>query len=324
MNIATRITEQELSPWLEQFDVGRLTDLRQISTGIENSNYYVDTDNPQGTRHFVLTVLEQQYASRDLLVPLTHRLHAAGLPVPAILRTRRGDSITRLLGKQALLSACLPGEHPLNPTRSQCAAVGRFLARFHRAAEGAREQAQLFARDLNWLRRNATQVRSFLPQSEQKLLDDSVKLLESLLDRRDLTRLPIGIVHGDLFRDNVLFNSHGLSGVLDFHHAGEHYLLYDVAVAMNEWCAEGGGRLDAEHAYALLRGYCSERALRDEELWFLPIFLVYAALAFWLSRLAVRYPPQETPPPRQKNPDEFRDILRERVRRFFYVDRRRL
>jgi homoserine kinase type II len=320
----TQLSARELNDWLPQFAVGSLSDFAVISSGIENSNYYVNTLDSNGLHHWVLTILEQQYPSRELLVPLAHRLHQCGLPVARIQPSTAGESIVQWQGKPAILSSRLPGEHPVNPTRSQCAAVGRFLARFHRAAATTRAHAMLFARDLNWLTRHADQVRTYLPYEDQVLLQDALSLIRSLLDRRDLARLPTGIVHGDLFRDNVLFNEQGLSGVLDFHHAGEHYLLFDLAVAANDWCTDGSGHLDPERTVSLLRDYHRERALTTEEVWFLPIFMIYAAAAFWLSRLAVCYPPRRSQPAEQKNPDEFRTLLAQRYNHFYYFDQRLL
>ena len=227
-----------------------------------------------------------------------------------------------LAGKPAILSTRLPGTHPVNPTTSQCAAVGRFLARFHRASQGALVHAKRFTRDLSWLETHAKKVSGYLPFDEQELLKRSISHLKSLLTRRDLSALPKGVVHGDLFRDNVLFNERGLSGVLDFHHAGEHYLLFDIAVAANDWCTDSTGNLDTERCIALLQAYHRERELSNDELWFLPLFMIYSATAFWLSRLNSKYPPPGQPAAARKNPEEFRAIVAQRCGQFFYLDPR--
>ena len=324
MAVLTQLNRQGVNDWLTQFDVGELTDLEEISTGIENSNFYVNTLDQTGVRRWVLTLLEKNYSSRDLLVPLNRCLLDSGLPVAAIQRTTQGESVTDCEGKPAILSERLPGEHPSNPTTSQCAATGRFLARFHATATGVRSHALLFSRDLNWLRRHAEDVRLYLSYNDQALLKRLLANLKSLFGRTDVARLPTGVIHGDLFRDNVLFDERGISGVLDFHHAGEHYLLFDIAVAANDWCTQTNGQLDPERLIALLKGYNQERALTTEELWFLPLFMCYSATTFWLARLASRFPPPKTLPVALKNPDEFQAIVHARCSHFFYFDHRLL
>lgn len=324
MATLTDLSQTELANWLPQYGVGELSDYQRISTGIENSNYFVNTTDTTDVHRWVVTILEQNYPSRELLVPLANTLQDAGLPVPRIVANHSGDSLVSLAGKPAILSTRLPGDHAVNPTTSQCKAVGRFLARFHRAGAGARTHAKQFNRDLGWLETNASEVASYLPFEQQALLKRALGHLTSLLSRRDLACLPTGIVHGDLFRDNVLFTKNGLSGVLDFHHAGEHYLLFDIAVAINDWCTDGSGVLDTERTVALLRAYNGERTLAAEELWFLPLFMIYGATAFWLSRLRSKYPPPGQPLSARKNPDEFRQIVQHRCGQFFYLDSRLL
>ena len=139
--------------------------------------------------------------------------------------------------------------------------------------------------------RRPDRVAGYLPFNELVLLRDASTKVASMLDRADVHALPHGIVHGDLFRDNALFNEHGLSGVLDFHHAAESYLLFDLAVVANDWCTDVRGVLNPERTTALLMAYHQVRRLTKRELWFLsPASQLYAALAFWLSRLVVQLP----------------------------------
>ena len=155
MAALTQLNTSELAAWLPQYGVGELSEFQQISQGIENSNYFVNTTDTTEVRRWVVTILEQDYPSRELLVPLAKTLTKAGLPVPQIRANSSGESVVKLVGKPAILSTRLPGSHPVNPTASQCVAVGRFLARFHRAGQGARTHAKGFNRDFEWLQTNA-------------------------------------------------------------------------------------------------------------------------------------------------------------------------
>ena len=159
------------------------------------------------------------------------------------------------------------------------------------------------------------------PTSES---DADVLLLDTLLGnatetlrRAEADRLPKGVIHGDLFRDNVLFEGDRLTGLLDFHHAAVGYLIYDLAVAANDWCSLPDGRLNASQANALLAAYHRIRPLTDTELAAFPDFMAYAALAFWLSRLSAASKARSGLPVRVKDPDEFRRIGADRARRGF-------
>ena len=127
-------------------------------------------------------------------------------------------------------------------------------------------------------------------------------------------------MHGDLFRDNVLFDGPELTGVLDFHHAARGYLVYDLAVAANDWCNRPGGALDPERTAALVAAYHKVRPLTILEKGFFPGFLLYAALAFWLSRLTVALKTDTRSTARFKDPDEFREIVAHRNAHFFQID----
>jgi len=222
------------------------------------------------------------------------------------------------------LSQRLPGQHVYNPTQSQIRALGRFMARLHRATAGWQQPVPPYPRDASWLGHHARMVIDYLPFQPTDLLTDTVTEVTSLLRRIDTQGLPNGVIHGDLFRGNVLFNAQGLTGVLDFHHAAQGYLIYDLAVAANDWCTDASGQLDVELSLTLLRAYHKIRPLLPTELQLLPAFLLYAAVAFWLSRLAVSLHPANDGAVRCNNPEEFQRIVERHVAHFLYLDERLL
>ena len=254
-------------------------------------------------------------------------LSAAGLPVAEPLPTTTGERRSELDGRPAMLQRRLPGSHVFNPTTNQLSAVGRFLGRMHRACAGAELQLPNHPRDLSWVNTQAAAIKSYLGYDDQLLLDQSIESVTSLLGRRDVKSLPQGTLHADLFRDNVLFNEDGLSGVLDFHHASSGTLMFDLAVTANDWCTDASGELDPDRTLTLLRAYNEIRPLTEQEIWFFSGFALFAALTFWLSREIVLVPDptgQSTPPVRTKNPKEFRNVVEHHLRRTFYIDRRHL
>jgi homoserine kinase type II len=181
-----------------------------------------------------------------------------------------------------------------------------------------------YPRDAVWLNERANMLRGYVPYSDQRLIEDSVVKCQALLTRLEVMALPRGMIHGDLFRDNVLFDQRSLTGVLDFHHAAAGYWLYDLAVIANDWCNDGTGALDAERTTSMLRAYHQIRPLTSQEVWFFGIFALYAALNFWLSRLAVAVDQRSAELLRFKNPDEFRRIVQQHDAHGFYLDERLL
>jgi len=322
MNAITKLDVLDLEQTLAHYEVGDLIRFWPATNGIENSNYFIRTVDDGREREFVLTIMEQPSNAGSAYVPLLDRCIEAGLPVAAVLRNHRGEAMDRHDGKVVLLSRRLPGRHVYNPTLKQVAALARFVGRFHLATSDWNHPVPDYPRTASWLAQNAELVKGYLPWITRSLLTDCVREMTSLLSREDVAMLPRGIVHGDLFRDNVLFNERGLTGVLDFHHASRGYLLYDLAVAANDWCTDSTGLLNPDRTIELLRAYHRIRPLTSNEIRLFPAFALYAALAFWLSRLTVAV--QRRRDVRSNNPAEFERIVAQHKAHFFYLDERQL
>lgn len=313
MAVITPLGAADISRLLESYSVGTLDGYKEASEGIENTNYFVRTSQEEGRRaEYVLTLIEEAngtHANLSALIKILDQCNAEGLPVPEIMRTVDGNAHAKLLDKPALLCTKLDGAHVANPVRSQCAAIGRFLARFHQATATLSSVIEPYVRDQTWLTEKAATVKYDIALLDRVALEESLTTVTQLLARSDVRQLPQAVIHADLFLDNALFNAYGLSGILDFHHAGYGYCIYDLAVAMNDWCRDREG-LDRVRVVELLRGYGSIRPLTQAELWFLPTFLLYAALSFWLSRLLISVRndlPANYP---VKDPDEFKQLIR--------------
>jgi homoserine kinase type II len=314
----------QLEALIAEYAIGELIRYWPATAGIENSNYFLRTVCAGTEGHYVLTVLERPANAGDSLVPLLDLCLAAGLPVPRVIRTRTGNAYARLEGKRAMVCTRLPGGHVGNPTLRQIAAVGRFLARLHRATTDADLDLPDYPRDLDWLECQAEAMRPDMGFADAALMRDVRLEVASALARDDVAALPRGPIHADLFRDNVLFNEWGLSGVLDFHHAARGFLIYDLAVAANDWCTSGDGSLDPERALALLRAYHRVRPITRQELWFFPVFALYGALAFWASRLTVSLRKRRGEAVRANDPAEFQRIVLHHRAHFLHLDERQL
>lgn len=302
MAVFTPVSPDELRPWMTQFHLGQLEQLQGISSGIENTNYFVDTD--QG--HYVLTLFEKLSAQElPFYLGLMGHLAKAGLPCPLPASNEAGDLFAELKGKPASMVSRLAGKSVMNPTADHCHAMGAMTARLHLAAEDY-PPAQENPRGPKWWVRVAPQVMPFLPTDEQIMLKDELEVQFS----HRLEPLPRGVVHADLFRDNVLFDGDQIGGVIDFYFAGADAWLFDLAVVVNDWCINADARIDTERQVALMSAYQSVRALSDAERQAWPIVLRAAALRFWLSRLFDLHLPRPGEIIHPHDPTRFRDILR--------------
>jgi homoserine kinase type II len=324
MNAITQLDILDLEDTISHYDVGELVRYWPAANGIENSNYFIRTIKDGREHEYVLTILEQPSNAGSAYVPLLDRCIAAGLPVARIIKAADGDPFQSYNGKSVLLCVRLPGQHVYNPTQAQLRALGRFVGRFHSCSQSWDHPVPPYPRDANWLAGQAELVSGYLPYNSATLLADCVREARSLLARNDTQTLPQGVIHGDLFRDNVLFNSQGLTGVLDFHHASHGALIYDLAVAANDWCTDASGTIDSELTLTLLRSYHRIRPLTQPELVLLPAFMLYAAAAFWLSRLTVSVHANSEGEIRCNNPEEFQRIVEQHVAHFLYIDERLL
>ncbi|MEM7078844.1 MAG: homoserine kinase [Pseudomonadota bacterium] len=323
MNAVTQLPEASMTEVLEQYsDLGNLQRFWPAANGIENSNYFVETLRDGCKHEYVLTILEQDPNALHAYNQMMSHLARSGLPVAPPLPTADAKYSIVIDSKPAILQLRLPGAHAYNPTTKQVCALARFMARMHLAAQ--RLSLPDYPRHSGWLQAQVQAVQGYIGTDDAQLLDGLSDQITNLLQRQDVTALPSGMIHADLFRDNVLFDPRGLTGVLDFHHASRGVWVYDLAVVANDWCSDSTGALDVERTIAMLRAYHQVRPLGEDELWFFSQFMIYAALAFWLSRLTVTVEQRKGRVARTKNPQEFKRIVQQRLRHTLFVDPRRL
>ena len=299
MSVYTTVTHDELARWLVPLGTGALEGFAGIAAGMQNSNYFVTVG---GTRR-VLTIFENLAPGElDFYLALQDHLAARGIPCPRPLATGDGHFWRMLAGKPAALFTCLPGGDIEAPTPDHCRVLGEMLARLHLA--GADFPSPL-PNPCGAAWRDAT------AQALAPLLtaDERGRLLAELdfQAHADYSQLPRGVIHADLFRDNVLWQGETISGVLDFDFAGEDSLLFDLAVVANDWAD------DTEHLRALLAGYAVVRPLQaaEHEAW--AALRRAAALRFWLLRLKAKHHPRPGVVVTVKNPEHFGGLLQRLV-----------
>jgi homoserine kinase type II len=305
MAVYTDVTAEDLSRFLAGYAIGELLSYKGIAEGVENSNFLVHTS--QGS--FILTLYEKRVAEGDLpfFLGLMEHLAARGLNCPQPVKNKGGGMLGRIAGRPAAIVTFLEGMWHRKPSAAHCGAVGEALAQLHLA--GA---------DFPMQRPNALSVENWRPFEHAGARGDSVRpgLCNEIVAELDVLEkswprgLPQGVIHADLFPDNVFFLGDKLSGLIDFYFACTDTLVYDVAICLNAWCFEPDHSYNVTKGRALLNGYLKGRALSAAEREALPMLCRGAAMRFLLTRLVDWLAVPEGALVRPKDPLEYHRKLR--------------
>jgi homoserine kinase type II len=303
MAVYTEVSDAELEAFLAEYDIGEPDSFKGVAEGVENSNYFLTTTKGQ----FFLTLYEKRVDPKDLpfFLGLMDHLAARGISCPRPIHGSDGQALRSLAGKPAAIITFLHGLWPRRVLLRHCGPVGEALAALH-----------LAGRDFSMRRPNALSVCGWRPllEASSRHLDHPLQSeLQAELEAFEgnwPTDLPAGVIHADLFNDNVLFLNEKLSGLIDFYFACTDAFAYDVAICLNAWCFEPDGSFNATKARALLQAYEKVRPLDPRERAALPLLARGAAFRFLLTRL---YDWVHTPADalvKRKDPQEYLAKLR--------------
>ena len=316
MAVFTEVTPLDAAALLTTLELGELVELKGISGGIENTNYFLTSAQGGTQRRHVLTLFERlSFEQLPFYLHLMQHLAAHGIPVPNPVATPQGEILLKVKGKPAALVNRLSGHSELAPTTDHCAQVGAMLARMHLAGRDyPRHQPNL--RGLPWWNDTVPVVLPYMDEAQAQLLRSELAYQNHVAASAAYAALPRGPVHADLFRDNVMFDNGQLSGFFDFYFAGVDTWLFDLTVCLNDWCIDlPTGAHDGERAQAFVAAYQSVRPLEAAERQLLPAMLRAGALRFWVSRLWDFHLPREASMLKPHDPTHFERVLRERVER---------
>jgi homoserine kinase type II len=281
MAVYTDVAAEELASFLAGYDVGELLSYKGIAEGVENSNFLVHT----GSGNFILTLYERRVAERDLpfFLSLMEHLAKRGITCPQPVKARDGKILGKLAGRPAAMVTFLEGLWIRRPTAAHCAALGDALAKLHVAGAdfGMRRDNALSVAGWRKLYEGCRERAHKVEQNLEALAGDELDFLQKNWPEG----LPQGVIHADLFPDNVFFLADKLSGLIDFYFACTDTLAYDVAICLNAWCFESDHSYNVTKGRALLSSYAKTRKLSAQEWDKLPLLARGAALRFLLTRL---------------------------------------
>jgi homoserine kinase type II len=281
MAVYTDVSDEDVRGFVALYDIGQVLSCKGIAEGVENSNFLLTTERG----NFILTLYEKRVDREDLpfFIALMEHLARNGVACPTPVRGRDGTALRELCGRPAAIVTFLAGMWPRRILPFHCAALGRALAALHRAGASFGMTRQNDLSVAGWracfesCRSRASEVQPGLAEE----LDTELSWLEHAWPRD----LPAGVIHADLFPDNVFFRDRELSGLIDFYFACTDFLAYDLAICLNAWCFEPDGSLNVTKARMLLDGYRQERPLARPEFEALPLLARGSALRFLLTRL---------------------------------------
>jgi homoserine kinase type II len=304
--VYTDVAAEDLAAFLADYDIGELLAYKGIAEGVENSNFLVHTSRG----YFILTLYEKRVAAEDLpfFLALMEHLHARGITCPQPVKNRKGEMLGTVAGRPAAIITFLDGLWIRRPSATHCAELGTALAKLHLAGldfPGKRVNTLSVA---GWrsLYEHCSERAHEVQRDLKSFLAKELVHLEQAWPHQ----LPEGVIHADLFPDNVFFLGETLSGLIDFYFACTDALAYDVAICLNAWCFEVDHSFNVTKGRSLLQAYAAVRPLSQEERALLPLLARGAALRFLLTRLVDWF---DVPPGalvRPKDPMEYFRKLR--------------
>ncbi len=305
MSVYTNLENKDVKEILKKFDIGKLMSFNGISDGITNTNYFLDTTKGK----YVITIFEDIKKSKVVkYLKLMNFFSSNGLCSPEIMITKTDDFLIEVKNKPCSVMQKLKGRTVNETDADLCASLGYIIAKFHIAGESYKVNIAN-SRDTRWVKKNIKNVSKYINPEQIKLLNRSSKIFERLFN----AGLPEGVIHSDLFRDNVLANKNKITGIIDYYYSFTGPFIYELAVIINDWCVNKNGTVNKRKLKSFMDSYNSVRKLSSKEREQINNAMIAAALRFYLSRLADMIFPKVGEITHIKDPSVFENIL---IKRF--------
>ena len=301
MAIYTKVDTHEAKSILENFNLGELKKIQGIKKGIENTNYLLITT----TGKFILTLFEKRVKTKELpfFMNLMLSLNDRKILCPKPIKNKNKKTLFQIKNRQAAICSFVYGKEKTNHTLSECQLIGKNIAKLH-----------MVGRKIKLHRVNNLSIKSWIALNQSiktkanKKIPNIYGFINTLLldlKKKWPSQLPTGIIHGDLFPDNIFFNKTKFAGFIDFYFSCSDFLIYDIAICINAMCFDKKIKFNKLKANALLKGYSSQRKISKKEFTALPQLLLGASIRFFLTRLHDSINRQKGAVVKVKNPNEF-------------------
>ena len=310
MAVFTHVKQQDIQSLLEKFSIGDFKSLEGIQGGIENTNYFLTTSK----NSYVLTIFERlDFEQLPFYLEVMSHLAKNNILVPLPIADNKNRILFELYGKPAAIVSKLEGKSDLKPNTEQIKSIAYEMAKMHLTSNNfAMYQPNL--RSLDWWQTTIPNILDCVTLEEKKLLTSELAILSQFFNSITYKNLPQGICHCDLFRDNALFVGNKLGGIFDFYFAGIDKFLFDICVAVNDWCINYETKLINKDLFnEFINAYNTIRPLTSSEQEAMPLMLRASAFRFWVSRLWDWYLPRESKLLTPHNPQHFEKILNHRI-----------
>ena len=305
MAVYTSITKETLSSFLNNYSIGSLLNFEGIIDGVENTNYKITTTN----NRYILTIFEKRVQQKDLpfFINLQNHLAKKEFLNPKPIKNKNGEYINQINNKPCVIMSFLEGSKTAKISTNHCRQIGKQLAIMHQHTFDFTFSRQNTLQQKNW--KDLFEKFKDDKQNPYQNMFESIEKELDFLDQNWPKKLPFGIIHADVFQDNVFFINDVFSGIIDFYFACNDYFSYDLAICINAWCFEQNSVINNEKLNVLVEGYQNNKKLSAEEIIALPILLRGASIRILLTRLhdKIYHPQGAFVEP--KDPIEFYQIL---------------
>jgi homoserine kinase type II len=305
MSVYTNLSTKEVSKLLDEYNIGSLISYKGISDGITNTNYFLNTSKGE----YVITIFEDiTEAKAKKYLKLMNFFSNNGLCSPGIMLTKIGEVICTFKSKPCSIMERLTGKTITKTNLTLCKSIGNIVGNFHLVSKNYKNKINN-SRDIKWVKESMKRVKPHISKDQYKLLSHSSKLFEKVFEMD----LPKGVIHSDLFRDNVLAENNKVTGLIDYYYSFNGPLIYELAVIINDWCTNKDGTINATKYNGFLKSYNNVRRLTSEEKKYINKAMVAAGLRFYLSRLVDMIFPKVGEITHIKDPATFERIIENRI-----------
>ncbi|MDA9221829.1 homoserine kinase [Methylophilaceae bacterium] len=303
MAVYTSLSQSEVETFISKFNIGKLKSYAGISGGVTNSNFFINTDSCEA----VLTIFEElNFEDLDYYFSFMQHLSTHGFLCPRPISDSNNNLIHDLKGKPAALISKLPGKVFEEINDHQLIELAKSFAEMHLISLKFNTQKKN-ERDLQWMKDTFSMFANKISSEQRELINEELSFLENLSEN-----LPRGVIHADLFRDNVLFEENRLGGIIDFYYACNDFFIYDIAIVINDWCIDPNGIIIERRKKLFIEAYDSIRQLNNSEHEALNSYLRLAAMRFLISRFRDQFNEKDAELNTIKDPLFFYEILKNR------------